>query len=246
MFAETITYPAALFAGLLSFFSPCILPLIPAYFSFITGLSLDELTKDKKETRRKVILSTLFYVAGFSFIFILFGASASFLGGFASKYSWVVRYLGGGIILVFGLHLLGVINIKGFNFEKRIHVKEKPLHLMGTFVIGMAFGAGWSPCIGPMLGSILIVAGNQDTVLEGIFLLSIYSAGLAIPFLIMSFFSNSDDLSSFFKGNKTADKGLKAGVKYAFGKPCQEKGDHQYGINRDQTDGKGTNGQHSQ
>lgn len=191
MFAETITYPAALFAGLLSFFSPCILPLIPAYFSFITGLSLDELTEDKKETRRKVILSTLFYVAGFSFIFILFGASASFLGGFASKYSWVVRYLGGGIILVFGLHLLGLINIKGFNFEKRIHVKEKPLHLLGTFVIGMAFGAGWSPCIGPMLGSILIVAGNQDTILEGIFLLSVYSAGLAIPFLMMSFFINS-------------------------------------------------------
>ncbi|WP_299983133.1 cytochrome c biogenesis CcdA family protein [Desulfobacula sp.] len=191
MFAETITYPAALFAGLLSFFSPCILPLIPAYFSFITGLSLDELTEDKKETRQKVILSTLFYVAGFSFIFILFGASASFLGGFASKYSWVIRYMGGGIILVFGLHLLGVINIKGFNFEKRIHVKKKPFHLMGTFVIGMAFGAGWSPCIGPMLGSILIVAGNQDTVLEGVSLLAIYSAGLAIPFLIMSFFINS-------------------------------------------------------
>ena len=136
-------------------------------------------------------MSTLFYVAGFSFIFILFGASASFLGGFASKYSWVVRYLGGGIILVFGLHLLGIINIRGFNFEKRIHVKEKPLHLMGTFVIGMAFGAGWSPCIGPMLGSILIVAGNQKTILEGILLLSVYSAGLAVPFLLMSFFITS-------------------------------------------------------
>ncbi|RLC03374.1 MAG: cytochrome c biogenesis protein CcdA [Deltaproteobacteria bacterium] len=191
MFTETITYPAALFAGLLSFFSPCILPLIPAYFSFITGLSLDELTENKKETRRKVFLSTLFYVAGFSFIFILFGASASFLGGFVSQYSWVIRYLGGGIILIFGLHLLGLINIKGFNFEKRIHVKEKPLHLMGTFVIGMAFGAGWSPCIGPMLGSILIVAGNQDTIIKGIFLLAVYSAGLAIPFLVMSFFINS-------------------------------------------------------
>jgi len=191
VFTETITYPAALFAGLLSFFSPCILPLIPAYFSFITGLSLDELTENKKETRRKVFLSTLFYVAGFSFIFILFGASASFLGGFVSQYSWVIRYLGGGIILIFGLHLLGLINIKGFNFEKRIHVKEKPLHLMGTFVIGMAFGAGWSPCIGPMLGSILIVAGNQDTIIKGIFLLAVYSAGLAIPFLVMSFFINS-------------------------------------------------------
>ena len=191
MFTENITYSAALVAGLLSFFSPCILPLIPAYFSFITGLTLDELTQDKKEVRRKVILSTLFYVSGFSFIFILFGASASFLGGVASQYSWVVRYLGGGIILVFGLHLLGIINIKGFNFEKKIHVKEKPLHLMGVFVIGMAFGAGWSPCIGPLLGSILIVAGNQDTVLKGVSLLAVYSAGLAIPFIIMSFFINS-------------------------------------------------------
>ena len=191
MFTENITYSAAIIAGLLSFFSPCILPLIPAYFSFITGLTLDELTENKKEVRQKVILSTLFYVAGFSFIFILFGASASFLGGVASQYSWVVRYLGGGIILVFGLHLLGVINIKGFNFEKKIHVKKKPLHLMGVFVIGMAFGAGWSPCIGPMLGTILIVAGNQDTVLKGISLLAVYSAGLAIPFIIMSFFINS-------------------------------------------------------
>ncbi|MDA3915957.1 MAG: cytochrome c biogenesis protein CcdA [Deltaproteobacteria bacterium] len=191
MFTENITYSAALVAGLLSFFSPCILPLIPAYFSFITGLTLDELTQNKKEVRKKVIISTLFYVAGFSFIFILFGASASFLGGFASKYSWVVRYLGGSIIIVFGLHLLGIINIKGFNFEKKIHVKEKPLHLMGVFLIGMAFGAGWSPCIGPMLGSILIVAGNQDTVLKGVSLLAVYSAGLAIPFIIISFFINS-------------------------------------------------------
>ena len=188
MFNENLTYSAALFAGLLSFFSPCILPLIPAYFSFITGLSLDELTENKAETRRKVILTTLFYVAGFSFIFILFGASASFLGGIASRYSWIVRYLGGGIVIVFGLHLLGIINIKALNFDKRLHVHGKPLHLMGTFVIGMAFGAGWTPCIGPMLGSILIVAGNQDTVLKGVLLLAVYSAGLALPFLVLSFF----------------------------------------------------------
>lgn len=191
MFAENITYQAALFAGLLSFFSPCILPLIPAYFSFITGLSLEELTEDKKETRKKVILATLFYVAGFSFIFILFGASASFLGGLVSQYSWTIRYIGGGIILVFGLHLLGIINIKSFNFEKRAHISKKPLHLMGTFVIGMAFGAGWSPCIGPMLGSILIVAGNQDTIFKGVSLLAVYSAGLAVPFIIISFFITS-------------------------------------------------------
>ncbi len=191
MFAETITYPAALFAGLLSFFSPCILPLIPAYFSFITGLSIDELTENRKETRKKVILSTVFYVAGFSFIFILLGASASFIGGLAARFSWAARYLGGGIIIVFGLHLLGIININALNFEKKIHINQTPMHLMGTFVIGMAFGAGWTPCIGPMLGSILIVASNQQTIGQGIALLTVYSAGLALPFLAMSLFINS-------------------------------------------------------
>lgn len=191
VFTETITFPAAFIAGLLSFLSPCVLPLIPAYFSFITGLSVDELTADNKKIRQKVILSTLAYVAGFSFVFILFGASASFLGGLASQYSWVIRYLGGGIVLVFGLHLLGVINIKGFQFERRFHVKEKPVHLLGTFVIGMAFGAGWTPCIGPMLGSILIVAGNQETILNGVWLLAVYSAGLALPFILISIFINS-------------------------------------------------------
>ncbi len=190
MFTETVTYQAALIAGLLSFFSPCILPLIPAYFTFLTGLSLDELSVDTKKTRQKVILSTLAYVCGFSFVFILLGASASLIGGLVSKFSWLIRYIGGGIVLVFGFHLLGIINIKGFDFEKKIHMNEKPVHLMGTFVIGMAFGAGWSPCIGPMLGSILIVAGSQETVLQGIALLTVYSVGLAIPFILISFFIN--------------------------------------------------------
>jgi cytochrome c-type biogenesis protein len=191
VFTQTITFPAAFAAGLLSFLSPCILPLIPAYFSFITGLSLDELTAGKQNTRKKVILSTLAYVAGFSFVFILFGASASFLGSMFTKYAFVIRYLGGGIILIFGLHLLGVINIQALAFEKRLHLKQKPVHLAGTFVVGMAFGAGWSPCIGPLLGSILIVAGNQETLFQGIWLLAFYSAGLALPFILMSVFITS-------------------------------------------------------
>jgi cytochrome c-type biogenesis protein len=177
-------------AGLLSFFSPCILPLIPAYFTFITGLSLDELSLDNREIRKKVMLSTLAYVSGFSFVFILLGASASFLGSFMAEYTWLIRYLGGAIVIIFGLHLLGVINIKELNFERKIHLNQKPVHLMGTFVIGMAFGAGWSPCIGPLLGSILIVAGSQDTVVKGMVLLGIYSAGLAIPFILISLFIN--------------------------------------------------------
>jgi len=190
LFAETISYQAALIAGLLSFFSPCILPLIPAYFSFITGYSADELTRDSKETRKKVIITTLVYVSGFSFIFILLGASASFLGGFISEYTYILRYIGGGIVFILGLHLLGIINIQTLNFEKRVHYTKKPIHLLGVFVIGMAFGAGWSPCIGPMLGSILIVAGNQETVAQGVLLLSVYSAGLALPFILLSFFVN--------------------------------------------------------
>jgi cytochrome c-type biogenesis protein len=195
---EEITYTVALFAGLTSFFSPCILPLLPAYFSFITGMSVEELIQDKKGTRKKVFFATLFYVAGFSFIFILLGASASFLGGLAKNYAWIIRYLGGAVVIIFGCHLLGIINIKALNFEKRIHIREKPLHLFGAFVVGMAFGAGWTPCIGPQLGTILglatnqgMMAGQQDTVIKGITLLSIYSAGLAIPFLIISVFINS-------------------------------------------------------
>ncbi|MBF0234734.1 MAG: sulfite exporter TauE/SafE family protein [Desulfamplus sp.] len=191
MFVETVSYNAALIAGLLSFFSPCILPLIPAYFSFITGLSLDELTKvDDRKTKQKVILATLAYVGGFSFVFIMMGASASFMGSFISSFSWFIRYVGGIIVIVFGLHLLGIVNIKRLNFEKRVHMSEKPLHLMGTFVIGMAFGAGWSPCIGPLLGSILIVAGSQETISQGIVLLMLYSIGLALPFIVISFFIN--------------------------------------------------------
>ena len=176
--------------GLLSFFSPCILPLIPAYFTFITGLSLDELSLDNREIRKKVMLSTLAYVSGFSFVFILLGASASFLGSFMAEYTWLIQYLGGAIVIIFGLHLLGVINIKELNFERKIHLNQKPVLLMGTVVIGMAFGAGWSPCIGPLLGSILIVAGSQDTVVKGMVLLGIYSAGLAIPFILISLFIN--------------------------------------------------------
>ena len=191
MITEAITYPAAFIAGLLSFFSPCVLPLLPAYFSFITGLSLDELTDNKREIRSKVMLSTLFYVAGFSFVFIILGASASFLGTLARDYAWIIRFFGGGVIIVFGFHLLGVINIQALQFEKKFHVKEKPLHLMGTFLIGMAFAAGWSPCIGPMLASILFLAGSQDTIYQGIGLLSIFSLGLALPFLVISFFIHS-------------------------------------------------------
>ncbi len=191
MFTEVISYPAAFTAGLLSFLSPCVLPLIPAYFTFITGFSLEELTEYRNsEIRKKVFLSTIFFVSGFSLVFILMGASASYLGGLMYKYRELIRIIGGILIVLLGVHLTGIIHFRGLDFEKRINMEKKPLHFFGTFIVGMAFGAGWSPCIGPLLGSIIIIAGSQETVWQGIVLLAIYSAGLAIPFIIMSVFIN--------------------------------------------------------
>jgi cytochrome c-type biogenesis protein len=198
VFTESISYPAALLAGLASFFSPCILPLIPAYFTFITGLSLDELTGAKSsKIRARIIGATLSYVLGFSLVFVLLGASASFIGNAIYAYRDTIRIVGGILILLLGIHMTGLIRFRALDFEKRLHMQKKPLHLLGTFFVGMAFGAGWSPCIGPLLGSILIVAGNQDTIAQGIGLLSVYAAGLAVPFIVLSIFINS--LLAFIK-----------------------------------------------
>jgi len=205
MFTQTVSFPAAFVAGLLSFFSPCVLPLIPAYFTFITGFSIEELTEEyNSEIRKKVFLSTFLFVLGFSLVFILMGASASYLGGLMYTYKKLIRIIGGILIIILGIHLTGLIRIPGLDFEKRINLEKKPLHFWGTLIIGMAFGAGWSPCIGPLLGSILIIAGSQETVWQGVVLLGVYSAGLAIPFIIMSIFINF--LLIFIK---TASKVLK-------------------------------------
>lgn len=191
MFTQTVSFPAAFIAGLLSFFSPCILPLIPAYFTFITGFSIEELTEEYNlEIRKKVFFSTSLFVLGFSLVFISMGASASYVGGLMYTYKKFIRIIGGILIIIMGIHLTGLIRIPVLDFEKRITLKKKPLHFLGTLIIGMAFGAGWSPCIGPLLGSILIIAGSQETVWQGVILLGIYSAGLAIPFVIISIFIN--------------------------------------------------------
>ncbi len=188
---EEVTITAALFAGLLSFFSPCVLPMVPSYFTFIAGVSFEEMTENPDAVlRRKIALATLAFVSGFSVIFILLGASATYLSGLLFAYKSYLRIFGGCLIIIFGLHLLGVVRIGFLNMEKRLHLQHKPLHFLGTFAIGMAFGAGWSPCIGPMLGSILILAGNQDTVGKGILLLALYSAGLALPFVVLSMATN--------------------------------------------------------
>jgi cytochrome c-type biogenesis protein len=191
MMTENIPYHLALLAGLASFFSPCILPLIPAYFTFITGLSLEELIESKTSALRiKILISTILYVSGFSFVFILLGASASYFGSFVFEYRNVITKTGGIVIILFGIHLTGLIRIQYLDVEKRLHIQKKPLHFLGAFLIGMAFGAGWSPCIGPLLGSILIIAGSQETVRSGVLLLVVYSAGLAVPFILISIFIN--------------------------------------------------------
>lgn len=192
MFADTVSYSAAFFAGLLSFFSPCILPLIPAYFTFITGLSLNALTHEKSKAMRvRIILFTLIYVLGFSSVFVFMGASASYIGGLIAQYRDGIRMVGGLLIMMMGLHMVELFRIRLLDTDYRFHVRKKPFHILGVFLVGMAFGAGWSPCIGPLLGTILVIAGTQDSVYTGMGLLAVYSCGLAIPFLVLSVVAES-------------------------------------------------------
>ena len=169
-------------AGLISFLSPCVLPLIPGYISFITGNSLNELLESKKINIRPLILFTL----GFSFVFIIFGATASYLGQVLLQNSETLRIIAGLIIIIFSLQLIGIINIGFLNFEKKIYT-QKNNNIWFSFIIGMAFGFGWTPCIGPILGSILALASTEETIFKAIILLSFYSLGLAIPFILSGY-----------------------------------------------------------
>ncbi|MFP4477746.1 MAG: cytochrome c biogenesis CcdA family protein [Desulfatibacillaceae bacterium] len=188
---QSVEYTAALAAGLVSFFSPCILPVVPGYFTFLAGTSLDRLVSEGDHAaRQRLIISTLAFVLGFSAVFVALGASASFLGGILFEHKDIVRIAGGVIIIILGLHVSGLLRLGFLDVEKRFHFTEKPMHVAGTFLVGMAFGAGWSPCVGPLLGSVLAIAANQETVGQGVLLLSVYSAGLAIPFLVLAVFAH--------------------------------------------------------
>lgn len=172
----------ALTAGLLSFLSPCVLPLVPSYLSFVTGMTIDDLQESADRTH--VLTHSLLFVSGFTLVFMVLGASASFLGQFARVYDvWVAR-IGGILVIVLGFHLLGVLRITPLLREKRFHLSDKPAGFLGTLVVGAAFGAGWTPCIGPVLGAILTLAGMRETVWSGVWLLFVYSVGLAVPFLL--------------------------------------------------------------
>ena len=169
-------------AGLISFLSPCVLPLIPGYVSFITGNTLNEILEKKKIDLLPLIVFSL----GFSFVFIIFGATASFLGQILLQNSQILRTIAGVIIIIFSLQLIGVLNIKFLNVEKKFHTK-KSNNIFLVFIVGMAFGFGWTPCIGPILGSILALASTEETIYKAILLLSFYSLGLAIPFILSGY-----------------------------------------------------------
>lgn len=171
-------------AGLLSFLSPCVLPLIPSYVTFITGLSLEDVTK----ARRTALVHALLFIAGFTLIFVTLGATATTLGRLLLRYRYLVSSAGGALIIVFGLYLLGVLNISAFMRERRVHLAEKPLGYLGTVAVGIAFGAGWSPCLGPILGAILALAANTNELSRGVLLLFSYSLGLAVPFVVAALF----------------------------------------------------------
>lgn len=172
-------FAIAFAGGLLSFLSPCVLPLVPSYLGFVTGLTLEEMTG----RRRLAMLHALLFVAGFSLVFIALGASATALGRALKVYEeWVTR-IGGALVIFFGLYLLGVFRLGALQREQRVHLQRKPLGYLGSVLVGMAFAAGWTPCIGPILGGILGLAATEADVSRGMLLLGAYSAGLAVPFL---------------------------------------------------------------
>lgn len=175
---------AAFTAGFLSFVSPCVLPLVPSYVSYITGLSVEELAQveTRQRFRRTIIVNSLLFIAGFSSVFISFGASASLIGQVLITYQDFVRKIGGVLIILFGLYLLGILNLNFLQVEKRFHFSARPAGYIGSYLIGVAFAAGWTPCVGPVLGTILLYASTTDGLMDGIALLASYSVGLGLPF----------------------------------------------------------------
>ncbi len=181
-----ISFAGAFVAGLLSFLSPCVLPLIPSYITYITGLSFADLQAEQttRQVRRQAMLHSLAFIAGFTAIFVLLGASATAIGAFLQEQMGLIRKGGGVLIVLFGIHIAGIFDINMLLGEKRINLRNKPTGFLGSFLVGLVFAAGWTPCIGPILASILMVAATEETVYQGIALLLTYSLGLGIPFFL--------------------------------------------------------------
>lgn len=182
-----VGFIGAFIAGLLSFLSPCVLPLVPPYLCFIGGVSLSEMTDEKGPppgANKRVFMASLFFVFGFSLVFILFGATASFLGQMlADNMLWIGRFAGV-LIIIMGVHFLGIVKIPLLYREARLQGPAKPIGLLGAFLMGLAFAFGWTPCVGPVLAAILMIAGSEDSVMQGTLLLGSYALGIGVPFLI--------------------------------------------------------------
>lgn len=185
-------------SGLLSFFSPCVLPLIPSYLIFISGITFDNYNEIETIKYRKIVLThSVAFAAGFSFVFVSLGLSSSVIGNILSQYQFYIMKIGGIMLVIMGLFYLNIINIPIMNREKIIHLKEKPFGIFGSFIVGITFSFGWTPCIGPALSSILIIASTSQSIWKGAYLLSLYSLGLAIPFIVSALLF--DKLLGFLK-----------------------------------------------
>lgn len=178
---------AAFVAGLASFLTPCVLPLVPGYVSLISGVGIEELKIQEASVLRKVMLNSLAFVIGFSIVFVTLGALSTEVGQLASQYKATLAQVAGVLVILFGLHLTGILRIKAFYADKRLHQVKGSSTAWGAFVIGFAFAFGWTPCVGPILSAILVLASAQNSVGKGILLLTIYSLGLAVPFLLTAF-----------------------------------------------------------
>lgn len=174
--------------GIISFFSPCILPLIPVYLTYITGYSFEELKEKRELSYRKVLISSLSFILGFTLIFVLLGASSTFLGNLINRKKDIIRYIGGALIILFGLNILGILKIKKLYQEKRIKLKKFEYGYINSFLIGIGLASAWTPCVGPILSSILILASMEETLKKGILLLFFYSMGMGVPFILISIF----------------------------------------------------------
>ena len=185
--SESLGVLVAFSAGLFSFLSPCVLPLFPSYLSFITGMSVDRLTHEVSAgARTRVLLHSVAFILGFSLVFVSLGASFSAAGQFLLDYRDWIRIGGGLLIVVFGLYIAGVLRVGLFGRTQQWQIRSKPAGLIGSFLVGLTFAIGWTPCVGPILGSILTLASNDRTIAQGVALLLSYSAGLGLPFLLSS------------------------------------------------------------
>jgi cytochrome c-type biogenesis protein len=186
---NNISLGVAFVAGIFSFLSPCVLPLIPGYISFISGVSFEELSgpSQKKRFMAKVVVTAVAFVLGFSVVFVALGASATILGQVLIRHIHMLTRAAGIIIVILGLHLTGVFRIRWLEYQKKMNVNNVSPGIMGAFLVGLAFAFGWTPCIGPILGGILVMAASEGTVTKGISLLGMYSLGLGIPFIVTAF-----------------------------------------------------------